>query len=139
MKLILGVNDVAYTDKGKATTTGDVAEFLENDYHVMRTFVELNEEFIGEELVNAMAGAIESLSHGKPPELDMSGPMGKIEERFRDFLDRGDWSKTSAQRIEAAEQGVSHRRKQPYAKRKKRTAFVDTGLYSASFRAWVKE
>lgn len=141
MKLLLGVNDVAYTDPGsnRATTTGDVAVYLEDDYHVMRTFLELNEQDIGEQLANAMAGEIESLGQGKPPHLDMSGPMSRIEESFRDYLDRGDWKKASGQMIAAAEAGVSHRKKKPYAKKnKERTAFVDTGLYQASFRAWLE-
>ena len=141
MRLLLGVNDVAYTDPGsnRATTTGDVAGYLEDDYHVMRTFLELNEKDIGEELADAMAGEIESLAQGKPPHFDMAGPMNKIEESFRDYLDRADWKKMSGQIIAAASAGVSHRKKRPNAKaNKERTAFVDTGLYQASFRAWLE-
>lgn len=140
MRLIFGVNDVAYTDPStnRATTTGDVAGYLENDYHVMRTYLELHETEIGELLAHAMAGEIESLAQGKPAHFDVSGPMNRIEEEFRDYLDRGEWRNTSGQVIAAAEAGVSHRKKRPYAKNKERTAFVDTGLYQASFRAWLE-
>lgn len=140
MRLVFGVNDVAYTDPGsnRATTTGDVAEYLENDYHVMRTYLELHEKDIGDELVQALAGEIESLAQGKPGRVDLSGPMAKIESEFRDYLDKGEWRQTSGQVIQAADAGVSRRRKHPYAKRKQRTAFVDTGLYQASFRAWLE-
>ena len=141
MRLLFGVNDVAYTDPGsnRATTTGDVAQFLENDYHVMRTYLELNEKEIGERLASAMSGAIESLAQGKPAHFDSAGPMTRIEEECRDYLDRGDWKKASGQVIQAAEAGVSQRKKHPYAKKnKKRTAFIDTGLYQASFRAWLE-
>jgi hypothetical protein len=141
VKLQLGVLDVAYTDPGsnRATTTGDVAEYLEDDYHVMRTFLELNEDKIGEQLADAAAGAIESFAQGKPADFELSGPMNKIEEEFRDYLDRGDWRKASGQTIQAADAGVSHRKKHPNAKKNKaRTAFVDTGLYQSSFRAWLE-
>jgi len=140
VKLLLGVNEVTYSDAGKATTTGQVAEYLENDYHVMRTFVELNEDYVGEQLANAVAGEIESVAQGKPPSLDFTGPMNRIEERFRDYLDRGEWRGVSGQTVAAADAGVSHRKKNSHAKKNKaRTAFVDTGLYQASFRAWLEE
>ncbi len=139
MKLLLGVNDVAYTDKEGIATTGQVAEYLENDYGVMRVFAESYGGFIGDQLGESIAGAIESISHGKPGEFDVFGPMTRIEEKFRVFLDRGEWQQISGQRIAAAEAGVSHRRKRVYKKRKSRRAFIDTGLYQASFRAWLSD
>jgi hypothetical protein len=39
----------------------------------------------------------------------------------------------------AADAGVNHRKKRPYAKRDARPAFVDTGLFVSSFRAWMKK
>ena len=152
-KLMLGVVDVAYSDKDGAATTGDVAGYLEDEYHVMRTFLEVYEDKIGEFLADAMAGEIESLAQGKPVAVFGKGidtalgdrvisgqsVNGKIEEAFRDFLDAGEWRQISGQKIEAADQGVNHRKKQPYASNNKaRAAFVDTGLYQASFRAWLE-
>ncbi len=140
MKLQLGVLDVCYTDRNGTTTTWDVAEFLEADYHVMRTFETLNETQIAEQVADTFAGAIESIAQGRPPGFDVQGPMTHIEERFRDYIDRGDWEKLSGQRIAAAEAGVSHRKKKSHAKKnKKRTAFVDTGQYVASFRSWLED
>jgi len=140
-QLHLGVVDVGYSDKDGVTTTGDVAEYLENDYHVMRTFLELNEGFIAETLVNQVAGAIESIAQGNHISLlDLKPAMGKVEERFRDFLDSGEMQRTlpTTQPIKAADAGVNHRKKHPYAaKNKPRQAFIDTGLYQASFRAWI--
>lgn len=141
MKLVLGVNDVSYHDKDskKTTTTGQVANYLEDDYHIMRTFVELHESDIGGFLVDALAGELESRTQKKPTDLDLVGPMGKIESEFRDYLDKGEWRATSGVTIQAAEQGISHRRKHSHAKANpKRTEFVDTGLYQASFRAWLE-
>ncbi|HEX7911786.1 MAG TPA: hypothetical protein VF534_27345 [Paraburkholderia sp.] len=150
--LNLGVVDVAYSDGDGATTTGDVAGYLEAEYHVMRTFLELHEGEIGDFLADAMAGEIESLAQGKPlvafggkdvtthlgdRVLEGQSVNGRIEEAFRDFLDDGEWQRVSGQTIDAAEQGVSQRKKQPNKKRSARSAFVDTGLYQASFRAWL--
>lgn len=151
-KLLLGVVDAAYSDGGGAKTTGDVAGYLEDEYHIMRTFLESYEDQIGEFLADAMAGEIESLAQGKPVVIfgqDVSTHLGdrtisgqsvngKIEEAFRDFLDSREWKQTSGQAVDAADQGVSHRKKQPNKKRKARPEFVDTGLYQASFRAWIE-
>jgi hypothetical protein len=151
--LNLGCVDVAYTEDGESTTTGDVAEYLEADYHVMRTFLELYEDQIGDFLADAMAGEIESITQGKPvvplASRDVTTQLGdrviqgqsvngRIEEAFRDYLDKGEWRQVSGQKIEAADAGVNHRKKHPYSsKNKARAAFVDTGLYQASFRAWL--
>ncbi|NDU92421.1 MAG: hypothetical protein G3I10_07405 [Ferrovum sp.] len=118
----------------------------------MRIFFEENEEFIGNALTDAMAGAIESLAQGKIVNIfsrESSTRLGervlsgtsftdKIDERFRDFLDAGEATQVSKQMVASAEAGVSHRKKTPYAKdNPARPAFIDTGLYQASFRAWV--
>jgi hypothetical protein len=152
-KLMLGVVDVAYSDGDGATTTGDVAGYLEDEYHVMRTFLEMYEDKIGEFLADAMVGEIESLAQGKPvtifgKDVDthlgdrvISGQSvnGKIEEAFRNYLDAREWKQVSGQTIEAAEQGVSLRKKQTTPKKPKaRAEFFSTGLYSASFRAWTE-
>lgn len=152
MKLLLGVVDVAYSDGEGAKTTGEVAGYLEDQFHVMRTFLEIYEDQIGEFLADAMAGEIESLAQGKPVvifgrDIDtqlgdrvISGTSvnGKIEEAFRNYLDSREWKQTSGQTVDAAEQGVSQRKKSPNSSSNKaRAEFFDTGLYSASFRAWT--
>ena len=69
----------------------------------------------------------------------------KIEAEFRSFLDSNEMSNlqaavTGSALSAAAAAGVSHRKKHPYAKANKaRPAFVDTGLYRASFRAWTEK
>ncbi|WP_241171136.1 hypothetical protein [Burkholderia gladioli] len=140
--LYLGVVDVAYTakDAKPGTTTGDVATFIEDEYHVMRVFLEMYEEQIGELLANEVAGEIESLAQGKPVgKLSLDLSTGRIGELFRDFLDAREWKQASGQAIAAAEDGVNHRKKKPYASSNPaRAEFIDTGLYQASFRAWVE-
>lgn len=143
--LHLGVLDVGYTGEEGATTTGDVAEFLEARYHIMRTFLELKEDKIAAVLVDQVAGAIESIAQGRRITPNWKPSMGKIEQAFRDFLDAGEMQKQfavasqpvpEALTIKAAAEGINHRMKDPDTG-KKRTAFIDTGLYQASFRAWV--
>lgn len=150
--LNLGVVDVGYTDSEGSVTTGDVAGWLEDRYHIMRTFLELNEGFIGQCLVDAAAGAIESIAQGRPvpglnadlsTRLDVRQLFGssineRIEERFRDFLDAGEMNRylPPTQQSQAAAQGINHRKKNPNTGQG-RQAFVDTGLYQAAFRAWM--
>lgn len=150
--LNLGVVDVGYTDSEGSVTTGDVAGWLEDRYHIMRTFLELNEGFIEKCLVDAAAGAIESIAQGRPvsglnadlsTRLDARQLFGssvneRIEERFRDFLDAGEMNRylPPDQQSQAAAQGINHRKKNPNTGQG-RQAFVDTGLYQAAFRAWM--
>lgn len=138
--LYLGVLDVGYSGEEGAKTTGEVAEILEEKYHPMRVFYELNEDFIGDELVNQVAGAIETVAMGGPAVINFQPAMGKIEDRFRMFLDMGELERVlpKSQHSQAAAKGVSHRKKHPYAQaNKSRPALIDTGLYQASFRAWI--
>ena len=133
--LSLGVLDVAYKDD-QATTTGKVAEILEGRYHIMRTFLELNEVMIGDALAKKMIARMRTPALGKR---DME--IDAIDERFRDFLDADEISKLlpPSQQSAAAQAGVNHRKKHPYAQANNaRPAFVDTGLYQASFRAVLK-
>ena len=145
MKLLLGVENVAYSDPDAsgATTTAEVAEILEEKYHVMRVFVELHGQEIADVIGQGIADDLEALANDERIGKQMlMGSMGKIESEFRDYLGADEWQKTSGQAIAAAQNGVSHRfRAVKGAKAKARgprVAFVDTGLFSASFRAEVK-
>ena len=133
-----GVVDVAYTEKGKSTTTGDVAEILEDKYSVMQTFIDLHEKDIGNELADQLMGLLESARMGAP--VDMSKVMfPKVDAMFRDYLDRGEWEKQKGNMpTKVAQAGVSHRKKRPYVKENPaRPSFIDTGLYQSSFRTWL--
>lgn len=141
----LGVLDVAYSTSSnnssigpvQPTTTGDVAEILEANYGVMRTFLELHESEIGDELASHMMGLLENAKLGAPlPVGDIH--FQKIAAKFRTYLDLGEWEKTSGQPTKAAESGKSNRKK--YKKYDgARKSFIDTGLYQASFRVWVSK
>ena len=140
--LHLGVENVAYSDPDVtgATTTGQVAEILEGKYHVMRLFVELHGQEIADALAKDMANSMDAmLNNERISKIPLAGAMGQIESDFRDYLSADEWQKTSGQAIAAAQNGVSHRFKKVKIKtRGPRPAFIDTGLYSASFRAEIK-
>lgn len=164
LALVLGVNDVPYnqgrpaprrvrvrTRKGKQEassapasgqqTTGDVAGYLEEKYHVMQTFAERYMPEIGNALAHGMAGAIESLVAGAPASPQpLAGALAEIEEGFRVFLDQEELAGSPGVPTEAALKGINHRLKHPYAKANaRRPSFIDTGLYEANLRAWVEE
>ena len=159
--LHLGVVNVAYVDSEEkdATTTGKVAEILEDKYHVMRVFVENHEEEIADIVAKRYLGMINTMANGGPKPDRQNIPMDKVDSAFRDYLGADEWQKTSGQTIEAAKTGVSHRFKSIKggtlsaksiaagkskaasmvlkASRGPRPAFVDSGLYSAAFRSWL--
>lgn len=160
IELVLGVVDLPYSDpsppkrvarprkgrktrgrKSKVQTTGDVATILEAKYGVMAGFYELHGQEIVEDLTEAMAEAIESLVSGAPvAQTPLAGLGDKVQERFKDFLDREELAGVVAGvPTQAAVKGVSHRRRHPYAKgNPRRPSFVDTGLYESSMVAWVE-
>lgn len=157
MKLVLGVLDVAYSDasKGGATTTAEVARILEDRYHVMETFYFSRQDKIDDWLAGSISRAIETMAETGEAVMPTFEAEQRIEAEFRAFLSANEMatmlgSLTASERdyfmgstggfMGAATAGVNHRKKHPYAKRNKaRPAFIDTGLYQASFRAWIED
>jgi hypothetical protein len=147
--LHLGVVEIPYSSlaKGKkakaamgAETTGDVAGWLENKYHIMEFFFGRHEADIAAVLEDGMAGSLESLLMGAPVSANPFGTAeGQIDKMFRRFLDREEMAGQLGVPTQAALNGVSHRKKHPYASRNaRRPSFIDTGLYQASFKSWVE-
>ena len=160
--LHLGVIDIPYAGPGYSTpsttrksrpskrprarggpisiSTGDVAEILEAEYHIMETFYELHEAMIAQEATDSVQDAIDALVMGAPHTLDPFGSvMQTIEARFKQFLSLREMDRLGIPGVptKAAQMGVSHRFKHPYARRAERPSFIDTGQYQASFKAWV--
>lgn len=157
--LHLGVIDIPYVDKEKPAarrkrlkagkppapdelTTGDVAEILEDKYHVMEVFYEVHKDDVAKDLEESVAGALETIMMGGPSDIDpFGGATSKIDERFTDFLTNREMEKLGYEGVptQAALEGVNHRLKHPYAKKnKRRPSFIDTGLYQASFKSEVE-
>lgn len=152
MKIALGVIDQPYTDTAdkvridnsrprisKSVTTGDVAEMLEAEYSVMGHFVDLHMPEIAKSVENSLAGQLESLMMGAPVSNDAFGTaMGEIETLFKfTYLDKEEIAQTGQAGVptQAALNGVSSRFKS--GKKGRRPSFIDTGLYQASFKAWI--
>lgn len=124
-------------------TTGDVAEILEDKYHIMEVFFEdIGYEAVMGALVNSLEGAIENIQSGAPLSTIKlyAGAESEIETAFRLFLGQQELDGVMpGVPTKAALKGVNHRMVHPYAKRGPRPSFIDTGLYQASFKAWVEE
>lgn len=151
--LNLGVVDIPYSqapgaahrytraNAKKGVTTGDVAEWLEDKYHVMEVFAETHNEDLAHDLEESLAGALEDLLVGAPAGADAFGSAtSKIEDRFKQFLSLKEMDALGYPGVptQASLRGVSHRFKRPYAKRPPRPSFIDTGLYQSSAKAWVE-
>ena len=140
---------------GAGKTTTEVAEDLETRYALVEEFVSLEEDYITDLLEDALAQRIEdgiiNILDGVPqaevvrdaqysPENE-ADRLAQIENKFKRALSgqRFDW-RIAGVPTRRALQGVSHLRKQPFAKgHGPRPSFIDTGMYSRSFRAWIED
>lgn len=145
MILHLGVIDLAYAHSG--VTTGDVAEWLEKRYHIMESFYTIHEDEIAQEIVDGLAGTIESLSLGAPPTIDPFGEAtSAIKDMFSKFLESREMDGVGYSKIPTVASGgtskrkggINHRLKHPYKMSNPvRPSFIDTSLFESSFTAWV--
>ena len=124
-------------------TTFEVAQILEAKYHIMEHFFEKHQEEIIQNMADAYAGAVETamMTGRLDPMIKLANSgIGKIKKEFNDFIDMEELAGLGVPGVptEAALHGVSHRFKHPYARRARRPSFIDTGLYEASFVAWVE-
>ena len=135
-------NPEAEHSSGGVVSTGDVAEILEDHYHVMENFIAIvGGDMIRAAIEHSVAGAIENVILGGPVSISPSAEaMSEIESAFKHFLSQQEMDGVqSGVPTQAALDGVSHRFKHPHAKRPPRPSFIDTGLYQANFHAWVDD
>ena len=148
--LHLGVDDIPYSEapppvkRGRKPaapaneTTGDVAELLEDKYHIIQIFYEQHQKDIAQALEESLAGTLENLLLGAPTNLSPLGEAtDKIQTTFKRFLSEQEMDRLGYPDIptKASLMGISHRFKGK--KGSPRPSFIDTGLYENSFRAWV--
>lgn len=146
LTLHLGVIDQAYAD-ASGKTTGDVAQILEDKYHIMETFAEeIGLDVIQKAIEQSARNAVETLILGGSRPGSNSANMsltleaeGEIESAFKLFLSQQELDYTQpGVPTQAALKGVSHRFKRPYLKTNPaRPSFIDTGLYQSSMKAWT--
>ena len=143
--LHLGELDQYYGQAG-AKTTGDIGEILEAKYGLYSVFADLRGPQIAEAVENSIEGTLEQMFLSRRPNLDriranaFKSAESKIEELFRDAIDQRIYDgKIRGVPTQASLKGVRHSLKRPYKRsnRGARPSFFDTGLLSASFRAWV--
>ena len=122
-------------------TTGDVATILEDRYHVMELFYELNMEGIAKALETSIAGNIENVLMGNYGSNNPhAAAESDIEAMFKSFLSNRGLDNSGARGVPtmAALKGINHRLAHPYAKSNpERPSFIDTSVYQANFRALV--
>lgn len=151
MKLLIGVADVPYTDSKESASTGDVAEILEEKYHVMEIFYGIHQPDIISTLENGIAGAIENTIAGKKGKADIFlGAYGSIENEFHKYLDNEEMrGMIDGVPTQAALDGISSRFKKKknniYRKGKtvatgvRRPSFIDSGMYRQMFKVWIEQ
>lgn len=129
----------ASASSGKAQTTGDVAEILEDKYKVIQTFYEtIGHDSIVNAIEHSFQSAVENMFAGAPISAEPEAQaMSEIEAAFKHFLSQQEMDGKPGVPTKAALAGVSHRFKHPYARRPPRPSFIDTGLYQANFHAWA--
>jgi len=131
MIIHLGVNDVPY-DNGK-TMTGEVAQHLEDRYGVIGKFAEHFSKQIAQHLEKDLSKSLTNAMNGVQQGGSVfDDAMTEIASDFRDALDAG----FTGIKTGAAKQGINHRFKHVESG-KERTAFIDTGTYQRSFKAWI--
>lgn len=136
--LHLGVLDVPRANGDK--TTGDIAEILEDKYHLMEIFAELRHADIVSVLEETISDSLESLLSGAPPGNNaLAAATGQIETLFHQFISRQEMDGIQpGVPTQAALKGVNHRLARPYAKSNPaRPSFRDTGQTDADFKAWI--
>lgn len=130
----LGVIDVPYEDEN--TTTGDVAEYLEEKYQIMQTFFDRYSNDIADLMANDLAASLENMMAGAPPAKDpLAESMSRIHDLFVAFLDNTEMNGLTGVPTRRALDGISRRFKNK--KGPPRPSFIDTGTYQAAMRAWV--
>lgn len=138
VKFRKGQKPVASTAPAQgAQTTGDVAEWLEDRYHIMGFFFENHEKEVVEAIEEGLADVLESLMHGAPSTIDPFGAGTQdIGTAFKHFLDSNEMAgAVPGVPTQAAQDGVNHRLK--IKRGAPRTSFIDTGTYQNAFLAWI--
>lgn len=139
--LHLGVIEQAYEKYSKGQTTYDVASILEDKYGLMEMWWSIHGQDVADHMTDGVQSAVNALMENKPRyENPFGSAMSYAEESFKKFL-----FSMEAERVgipgtptKAALRGVSHRKAHPYRKANpRRPSFIDTGLFEASFKAWV--
>jgi hypothetical protein len=133
---------VKFTATPEDRSTGEVAEYLEKKYRVMGNFFDAHKADIVGVLEETIGDSLESLLMGAPAQSNsMAAASSQIETLFHRFISNAEMETgefVGGVPTLAALRGVNHRLADPYAEgNPRRPSFKDTGLYDASFKAWI--
>jgi hypothetical protein len=121
----------------------DVANILEEKYHVMEIFFEETQQAIADSIASALTDSLDRLiqTGAAPEDIFPREGQPEIQTAFNAFIDlRMMDGIQGGVPTGAAKRGVNHNLAHPYAKSNpERPSFKDTGLYRDSFRAWVEQ
>jgi hypothetical protein len=126
--------------RDRLSTTGEVAEKLEEKYGIFALFWEKNADKIVDLLGEGLAGSFESLMMGAPasPNVFQSG-NAEVDKLFKEWLSTGEIEKLGVPGVPTK---ASIRRRSSRFKSGKgpsqRPSFIDTGLYESSARTWAE-
>lgn len=155
LRLHLGVIDLPYVNApkpgqkkttGSTVTTGQVATWLEDGYHILQTFVDRHIDEIASDLADSVAAGMENLLMGGPLSQNVFGEAeSSITNRAKKFISSGEMDTlgipgvpTQAAKDRASGKRRSARRKKARRSNNKPVSFIDSGLYQGSFTAWVE-
>lgn len=132
-----------------SVTTGQVADWIEEEYSLMERFYEDNKQRIGDELTKSVEDAMEAVLSGAPVTQDPYGSAtSELEDLFKKTLSSNGFDgkipgvpTVASGRVPSVRKGgVNHRLVHPFAKSNPaRPSFIDTGNYESSFKVWVEE
>ena len=128
----------------RTMTAEMVANILEGKYGIVETFSTIHEDEIKnimhegfKEVAERVMAEREGHTTAKIKNL-MKPSTKQVEELFKSFLDHEEMNgMAEGVPTRAAMRGIRHGRGRK-TKRGARPSFIDTGIYRASFRAWVK-
>jgi hypothetical protein len=123
-------------------TTEEVADALEERYHILEHFLEMEHDGIMSDFHQNFHLEIDTaLSGRKPPKRRWGRFEARVTRRFKDFiharsLDGVEYGVPTQRSLKGVNRRLSH----PYQKNNpSRPSFIDTGLYVNSMKAWVEE
>ena len=125
-------------DSASPLMMSELADILEDKYHVFEHFWQMHKEEIASELISAMNKELFQKGSGRRIQFT-NRALTEIKNKFSRFITMKEMDALGYPGIptQASLDGVDHRKKHPYAKRPPRPSFDDTGQYMTSFIAWL--
>jgi hypothetical protein len=129
---------------GANSTTGKVAQILEDKYGLFSAFYEMDKKNIIADLEKSMLGAISNVLAGRPAPIDLTAEAtSAITARFKAAL--AERTLETAPTIRgvvptgAAKKGISHCFANPYqlVQRPHRPSWIDTGTLQSALVVWT--